>query len=253
VGPVPAGYVRKKYLLDNGKVALKVEPDPATAPTIRLIFAEYATGTYSYRSLASVLHNRGLKPPRAPHFRNGRGKRPIKHAGRADSFTADVLKDIIRNPRYAGRVPRNDGSTFEAKYEPLIDEETWNVCTPVRMRQSSAALRRTATPRPTSRYLLSGVVRCAACGSTMSGKTRRPDRTHPAERYAYTCYRQRVSDSCSRSAHIEQELLETDIRAILEAIALPDGLAKAVDAHVAAYFAEQSRESRTANLKTVEA
>lgn len=66
VGPVPAGYVRRKEILPSGKVTRTwVEPDPDRAPIIATIFREYATGAYSLKSLARELNGRGVKPPRA--------------------------------------------------------------------------------------------------------------------------------------------------------------------------------------------
>jgi len=184
VGPVPAGYVRRKTILDSGKVArVWIEPDPDTAPTVKRIFREYSTGAYSLKTLAASLNQEGLRPPRSPNLRNNRPA--------ATRFTADVLKDIVANPRYVGQIPRRDGTTHQANYEPLIDQETWAACQRVRLGHRRVR----ASKRRRSSYLLSGVLRCSKCGSSMSGQTWKPDRSHPQPRYCYTCYLRRTGGS----------------------------------------------------------
>ncbi|MGH9198729.1 MAG: recombinase family protein, partial [Acidimicrobiia bacterium] len=223
VGPVPAGFVRKKEVLPSGKIAKTwVEPDPVTAPVILRIFADYATGSYSLKQLARRMNEEGIKPPRSAHFRNNRAP--------AQLFTADVLKDIISNPRYAGQIPRKDGTVHKAAYAPLVDDEIWSACLRVRFqhrRVRSSGKRRRASP-----YLLSGVLRCARCGSTMSGQTWKPDRTHPSPRCCYTCYLRRTAKACSMPS-LAQEGIEDELLAILREVAMPGGLAEAVDAALA--------------------
>ena len=244
VGPVPAGYVRRKEVLPSGRIARTwVEPDLETSPTVQMIFTEYATGTHSLKTLAQELNRRGVRPPRRADFNNGRPA--------AELFTADVLKDLLRNPRYVGRVPRRDGAVFEAAFAPLIDSDTWAACERIRLRQRSDALRTRGRANTRSTYLLSGVLRCAMCGSTMSGLTRHKDRTHPETRFRYACYQRRVGSSCD-APHVPQEIVEAEILDVLRTVALPEGLADAVDAAVAAYFTDRGRATRKSTLRSVE-
>jgi site-specific DNA recombinase len=244
VGPVPAGYVRAKHLLPNGKVELLVEIDPERAPIIRTLFAEYATGKYSLKSLAQKLDRDGVRLPRAPHFRNNRAPSTV--------WTADVLKDLLNNSRYVGLIPRRDGGIFKAKYQPLIDSATWTACERVRLRQTSTVLHNRGTTKGRSRYLLSGVLRCLQCGSTMSGETWKPDRSHPEPRYRYTCYLRRVAKGKCSAPYPAQDALESDLRGILEAVALPTGFAEAVDAALAAYAGTEGHTSRKETLRGLE-
>jgi len=243
VGPVPAGYVRRREILENGKVArLWVEPDPERAPIVQTIFREYATGAFSLKSLARELNARGLRPPRPPHFHNGQAP--------AEIFTADTLKDILSNPRYVGRIPRRDGTSFVGNYAALVDEETWTACE--RVRKSGRRVRLSSAERRPSRYSLSGLLRCGACGSTMSGWTRGRDRSHPRERAYYLCYDRRVAGSC-HAPSVEQDRLEGDVEEILAAVALPAGFAETVDAALAAYEGARGQTERSASIGSVEA
>jgi DNA invertase Pin-like site-specific DNA recombinase len=245
VGPAPAGYVRTKRLLENGKIELAISVDPEKAPIVQLAFREYASGSYSLKSLARSLNSRNVQLPRAAKFRNNRPAAAL--------WTADVLKDILTNPRYVGRIPRRDGQSFEASYPALIDSDTWAACERVRLRQrpqgwNAAAL---AQRKPTSRYLLSGVLRCRECGSTMSGETWKADRTHPTERYRYTCYRRRVAGGCA-APYVRQDEIEAQLLDALHEFAIPTGygFVEAIDAATSAYL--QTAKPKKASAKGIE-
>ncbi len=75
-----------------------------------------------------------------------------------------------RRPRYAGRIPDKKGGLHDAKFEPLVDAQTWAACERARLRARPVRLGG-VTRRP-SRYLLSGILRCKRCGSTVSGEHR---------------------------------------------------------------------------------
>src|SRR5256885_245639 len=78
LGVVPQGYVR---------VDGEIVEDPEAGPIIRAIFELYATGKYSFRTLAVHLNNSGMRPVRGPN--KAKHNRPA-----AVIFTGDVLKDI---------------------------------------------------------------------------------------------------------------------------------------------------------------
>jgi site-specific DNA recombinase len=223
VGPLPAGYTRTDR---------KVELDPPAAAVVRTIFKDYARGTYSFRSLARALNLRGLQPPEHHHV--GRGARPAASPHRAPVFTADSIKDILSNERYAGRIRLRDGAVIAGNYPAIIDAATFDACEGIRARHRfTAHSGKPGAGKRASTYVLSGVLRCAECGSTMSGHTRTPDRIHREPRYSYVCYRRRVAGGCS-APPVQQEPVEADLLAVLRTMALPPGFAKAVDRAVAA-------------------
>lgn len=108
---------------------------------------------------------RGVEPPH--HHNVGRGARPAGSPERAAIFTSDSIKDILRNPRFAGRVPLRDGRVVAGTFPPLIDAETFEKCERIRESQRFRPLRGPGAGPKASEYLLSGLLRCAACGSTM--------------------------------------------------------------------------------------
>ncbi len=64
VGPLPCGYRRD----EDGAVVI----DPEPAATVRRLFAEYATGRHSYRTLTLWANAEGLRPPQRDRGRVGR-------------------------------------------------------------------------------------------------------------------------------------------------------------------------------------
>jgi site-specific DNA recombinase len=222
VGPLPAGYTRT-----DGKI----EIDAAAADVIKTIFMMYATGAHSFKSLARALNTRGVEPPQKHNV--GRGARPAASPKHAPIFTADSIKDILRNPRFAGRVPLRDGRTVNGTFPAIVDAATFAACERVRVTQRFKAKRAPGASKSGSSYLLSGILHCAACGSTMSGSTHGPDRSHAAARRTYTCYRRRVAGGCDAPV-VSQDVVESDLLAVLRTISLPVAFAKAADRAVAA-------------------
>jgi len=117
LGTVPQGYRR---------VDGRIVEDPAAAPAIKEIFGLYATGRFSFRSLAEHLNRNGIRPFRGDDKANH--NRP-----KAIIFTGDILKDVVGNPSYMGKI-LVDGELIEGLHPALVDEETWRACSEVRRR-----------------------------------------------------------------------------------------------------------------------
>ncbi len=147
-------------------------------------------------------------------------------------FTSDSIKDILGNPRYVGRVPLRDGRVVAGTFPALVDVATFDNCERIRSAQRWRPARGPGAGKVGSPYLLSGLLRCATCDSTMSGQTHGADRSHDTRR-TYTCYRRRVAGGCD-APMVSQDVVEADLLAVLRTMALPPGFARAVDKAVAA-------------------
>ena len=97
----PIGY------LNNGKGKAKTL-DPERAPLVKDMFALYASGRYSLRSLRAEMTRRGLT--------NRAGKPPTKK----------LIEKALSNPFYCGIIRiRTTGATYQGIHEPLIDKNTF--------------------------------------------------------------------------------------------------------------------------------
>ena len=134
-------------------------PVPAEADIVREIFSRFVSGE-GLSSIARNLSERGIRT----------------HRGNA--FEHRTVEYILRNPVYIGKLRWNpsgrSGRHFDhpdiiladAVHEPLIDMDTWESA---QRRAAEIKQRWGYKARPASELhdWLCGVVRCAACGSTL--------------------------------------------------------------------------------------
>jgi site-specific DNA recombinase len=166
-----------------------LEPDPDTAPVVRRIFELFDQGV-GYRSIATILEREGLASPGEVG--------PTKHPRSAGVWGGSAVRAILTNPRYlghqvVGRQRRKDelmdptdpaaGTTSRQRWQPtgewvtsdepawpaLIDEALWHRVT-ARITNTRGPQRRRPRAEP-GKYLLAGMLRCAACGRSMHGAT----------------------------------------------------------------------------------
>lgn len=122
-----------------------VVPDPEKAQTVIRIFELYATGNYTFKSLADKLHKEGFI------YRNSQPK-----------FGRRSLSFILNNRIYMGQIKRG-GRYYPGRYRLLVDPTLFEQCQDVLKGRN----RRTGNPD----LLFSGrLLRCAHCGSAMVGE-----------------------------------------------------------------------------------
>lgn len=232
IGSLPPGYLRKReYDEQSGKVTRRwVEVDEAAAEVVRTLFREYASGRHSHASLARWLNAQEVPPLKRRNA--GMGARLSDESpARRGVWTSGSIKDLLRNARYAGRVSLSDGRLVESKaYPAIVDAATYEACERVRMAKWFQVKREPGAGKTASPFLLSGLLRCAKCGSTMSGHTAHGRKGQ--KRRTYRCYALRLG-TCS-AAPVAKDDVEAELVAVLGAMALPPGFARAVDSAVAA-------------------
>lgn len=133
IGPTPIGYEREK--------SMPLTVDSVRGPAITELFARCATRQHGDSALARWMSERC--PP----------------GGRRAWNTSEVRR-WLRSRVYLGEVRYGDLVNTEA-HPPLTDLETWERC------QREKRLQRKAH----SPFLLSGLVKCAACHYAMGGQT----------------------------------------------------------------------------------
>jgi DNA invertase Pin-like site-specific DNA recombinase len=157
-GKPPLGYRSEK--LASGKRERKV-PDSQTLPVLLELLHGYATGRYSYWSLAAYLNAQGYR------------------ARLGQPFSEGSIRAVLDNRFYEGKVVyhpgRSDEEVRDGTHEvPQEVKDLWLRCQEVRSRRSTPWSR---YPKSAPRvYLFSGVLTCDACGSRYKGQAivRRP-------------------------------------------------------------------------------
>ncbi|MBN2583671.1 MAG: recombinase family protein [Planctomycetes bacterium] len=138
-GLAPYGYVN----VDNRDEP--VIPHPEKSKTVVRIFELYASGQYTFESLAEKLAQEGHT-----------------HRPSQPRFNRTSLSYILNNRFYVGELERN-GQVFKGSYRLLIDRRTFDTCQDI----LNGRNRRTGHPD----IMLSGCVfRCGVCDYAMTGE-----------------------------------------------------------------------------------
>ncbi|MBI2859463.1 MAG: recombinase family protein, partial [Chloroflexi bacterium] len=124
-------------------------PDPKSMPVLLELLRCYATGRYSYQTLAGHLNARGCRT------RNGR------------PFTIGSIAEVLENRFYDGKVVWHPGEPDEEVWDGLHEvptevRELWRKCQAVNRTRSR---QKEGRPRhPDRPYIFSKVALCAGCG-----------------------------------------------------------------------------------------
>jgi len=157
-GPVPYGYRRVKAQ-DGDTQRSKLEPDPIAAPVVEGMFQESLSG----KGLLEI--TRGLNADGLT-TRTGRpwSKTAVHKVLRNEAYTGVLVWDRQKKRNLSGGSlpPVRVG----AAWQPIIQRETFEQ---VQARLAARAPKVTHPRVVHSEYLLSGMIRCKACGAAMIG------------------------------------------------------------------------------------
>lgn len=164
--PAPFGY--RKVKIPRGK-GWTLEPDPETAPLVRMIFDMYVNENAGGQRIADRLNALGSVTPKG------------------NPWTASAIGQLSRNPVYIGKVRWNDRVSVtrivdgqivtrrEKSDSPIISDGKHPAIVPVDLWEAAQRSRRshdharTHNAAPT-RNPLAGLVFCSVCGKSMIRK-----------------------------------------------------------------------------------
>lgn len=175
-----------------------VVPHPEKSKTVVRIFELYASGRFTFKSLADKLAAEGhTYRPSQPRFHR------------------TALSYILNNRFYIGELQRN-GQTFQGRYRLLIDRKLFNVCQDI----LNGRNRRTGNP---DIAFSGGILRCACCDFAMTGELIRRKLKDGGckEHVYYRCGNNRPGNGHPKVRWRESEI-EAAIEKELDAIRLPE-------------------------------
>ncbi len=173
------------YKLENKQLVI----DEEQAATIREVFIRYVNG-WGYKRIAVWLNDIGIRTNRGGKIENRTIEywlnNPVYHGYVRWTPSGKIHRDY-HNP---------DSLVIQGSHPPIIDEELWEAAQKQIIKQKNAYIRnrRESTPKI---YALSGIIRCSACGSTLSRSAK--------------IYMQCISYAkgmCKASHHATMEMLE---------------------------------------------
>lgn len=175
----PVGYERKPKLR---KAYLQINPEKA--PFIKRIFELYATGEYSYSSLAAKMREEGFMIS------------PAVKCGKSN------IEDILNNPIYMGDFVFKGKRYYNAKHEPIISRELYTICQNI----IQSRIKGKASKHD---FAFSNLLKCSKCGCYMVGELKKGKYVY------YHCTGNRGGD-CKKTSYVREEKVE---EAILETLA----------------------------------
>jgi DNA invertase Pin-like site-specific DNA recombinase len=178
IGPTPFGYARH----DGGEKSGILYPDPVQAPAVKAVY-EGRAGGLSLSALAALMDQR------APRENGG-------------AWTTTQVLRILRMRVYLGEVAHGELVNAEA-HEALVELGLWTLV------QGLKADVRRPTRSELHDFILSGVVRCAACRYAMTGFARGGSK---ADTPVYRCSKRHGSGICPEPALITAARIEEHVR-----------------------------------------
>ena len=241
-GKIPGGnsygYRIVRRLLEDRSVSTgEREIDGKQAEIVRRIFAEYAAGI-SPRRIARGLNAEGITGPRGGLWnastingsrqrRNGILNNEL-YRGQITYNRQRFVKDPDTGKRIARPNPEDQWIKTEVAHLRIIDDRLWEAAQILKSRYSS----QTGNKRQTRKRLLSGLVKCGACGGSMT----------IVNRERYSCSAKRERGTCDSPAGISAVELEERVLSGLKDLLL--GNETLIEAFAEEFKAELERLNR---------
>jgi site-specific DNA recombinase len=163
----------------------RLEPDPVAAPVVRELFKRRAAGV-GVSELADYMSGSGVRTSYG-----------------SPRWARQSVAALIRSRVYLGEVAYGKDRRFvnPDAHEPLVDLATW----------TAAQRPRRAPTGKRDGYLLTGLLRCAACGYAMQATTLSDGRR------VYRCQRRHAGGTCPSPAWARAEKIDAAVLALLAA------------------------------------
>ena len=238
-GKIPGGnsygYKIVRRLLDDGSVSTgDREIDPDQAAVIKGIYREYADGI-APRRIAGRLNAKGVPSPRGGQWnastingsrqrRNGILNNEL-YLGRITYNRQRFTKDPETGKRRSRLNPEHEWIITDVPALRIIDDEIWGQVQKIKARYASQP----GNKRQTKKRLLTGLVKCACCGGSMT----------IVNRERYYCSARRERGTCTSAAGIKAVELEDRVLDGLKDILLDNE--DMIEAFVTEFKAEVAR------------
>lgn len=230
------GFAPYGYKLENNKLIIAEDE----AETIRIIYDKFINTDMGYNGVAKYLNLQGIK-------------KKIRHNGKLSEWSSKLVKDIIDNPVYCGKLAygrrirekvkgtkneykqvRTDNFIMvDGEHEGIISIEDWNKAKVKREATGVKAVSKAGRDRA---HLLTGILKCPVCGSPMY--TNKNAWTNKSGEYKeifyYVCSRRRQprGRSCSYSAQLRKEIIEPDVVMAIKQLVTNKEFAKEIKSRI---------------------
>lgn len=197
--------------------------DPETAPIVKKIYEDYASGHTTMRSIADDLNQKGIT--------NMKGK----------PFTAASIRSVLQNEKYTGLYVFKDIIRDENGIPAIIDKELF---------QKVQEMKHTRQQIPahdwnTADYLLTGKLFCGHCGSNMSGVNAQNKKK--VTYHYYTCLNHKKKEGCKKKP-VRKEPLENLVLTEVQKLITNDTLFQFIIDKTWEYYLQTEKQQNEADL-----
>ena len=231
------GFAPYGYKLENGKLIVQENE----AEVVREIYNLYANTAYGAGRVATEINKKYKKVPRAN--------------GYLTKFTMPLVKDILDNPVYAGRIAFGRHTTekiegkrnefhivkqtdkekiiiAEGQHEAIVSLEVWEA---VQEKRKANAKTKEKLDKE-HEYFLSGLLKCPSCGGPMYGihngrkKKKGTDEYYPMS-YSYACRSSSLpmGRECTKPQNYSEPKLMEALTAIIKSLVNDKNFDRMVD------------------------
>jgi DNA invertase Pin-like site-specific DNA recombinase len=156
-------------------------------------------------------------------------------------------KTFFTNPLYIGILEFGD-LVIKDYCKPMVDMVTWNRVQEKIAELAQKKFKEKHPRRASSVYLLSGLIKCARCGSPMNGNTVSRHTTHGRDE-AYRCSRAKRRLDCDAGRIVRWRIEGEVIKVLAEYILIPEAIAAHQEIAIANQTeGEQKRTERKSTL-----
>lgn len=197
----PYGY-NKIQVKEDKKKYFTLEPDPDTAPVVKLIFDMYRSGNGTTR-IADKLNEAGIPAQRIDKW----GPESIAGILRNEHYLGKVVwnkrpkkKKVVEGEVVVSRARSNEYLIYDGKHPAIVDQETWDAV--------QEMLGKIPPNKKAHNFFnpLAGILYCEKCGKVMARRqyTDKTGKQRCAPRFA--CVNQRTC--CTASSKMEDVIPE---------------------------------------------
>ena len=202
----PFGYV-------NNLKTKNIEPDKVKSRVIKRAFEEYATGTYTLKSLADFLADHGVVQKKGTQLAK-----------------VSVVK-MLTNRAYLGFI-KHRGEWHNGNFEPILSPTLFEAVQKVLTSRKKPRKSKVALP-----FAFTGFAKCGECGCAITAQ-------YATNRFGtrYTYYRCTKKNGKCAQPYTQEKVLATQLQTLLQSVSLPFSEIEEMDKQITAWENESISE-----------
>ena len=247
------GFAPYGYKLENGELLIAEDE----VEVIKIIFEKYVYTNMGATAIAAYLNDRGYK-------------KKLRQNNTSELFSAHFVKMVLDNPVYCGKlaygrrktekipgtrnqfhiVKQDEYPVYDGIHEAIVSEEIWQLA---QKKRSTTGVKSEKIYNLDHENILSGILRCPACGAGMYGNVNRKkkkDGTFYKDYYYYACkHRTTVNGHrCGYKRQWKQELVDAAVAEAIRSLVNKPSFEQSIRQKIGAEIDTKQLEAELAQL-----